>query len=225
MTGQGLSNLSRTEPNTFVQGGGFADLGCGLLTHVTRMTQGTELAVPKNCQTWLQRWGRASAKRPSDIAVVQLGPWEVVDQRLHPGGPLVSIGENSEIDADIRSQLRAGIDTLLKKNSYVVLLLAPDIDMGRIDGRSPNQPYPESNPTRMAAFRAIERQVAARNPRVRVIDLASWIAGRTDDGTLRPDGVHFTPTSTMTVAKWLAPKLLETFHDLSHRSTTAVAKS
>ena len=225
MTGEGLANLSRTEPDTFVQGGGWADLGCGLLTHVTRMTQGTELAVPKNCRSWLQEWSRASDKRPSDLAVVQLGPWEVVDQRLHPGGPLVSIGASSQIDSEIKSQLQAGVDTLLKKNSYVVLLLAPDIDMGRIDGRSPNQPYPESNPARMAAFRAIERQVAVANPRVKLIDLASWITRRTDDRKLRPDGVHFTPTSTLTVAKWLAPQLLDAYHELSHRSTTTVARS
>jgi hypothetical protein len=224
MTGEGLANLSRTEPRTFVQGGGFADLGCGLLTHVTRMSNGVELGVPKNCQSWLQEWSRASTKRPSDIAVVQLGPWEVTDQRLHPGGPLVAIGQNAEIDRDITAQLRAGVSDLLKKNSYVVLLLAPDIDVGRIDGRSANTPDPQSDPARMARFRAIERTVAAGNPRVRLIDLASWIAGRSDDRTLRPDGVHFTPTSTMTVAKWLAPQLLDLYHQLSHRTTTAVAK-
>jgi peptidoglycan/LPS O-acetylase OafA/YrhL len=225
MTSQGLSNLSRTEPDTFVQHGGWADLGCGLMTHVSRLTQGTELTVPKNCQTWLARWDLASAQKPSDIAVIQVGPWEVVDQRLHPGGPLVSIDDSTTLDGQIADRLKAGIDSLLKNNSYVVVLSAPDIDMGRIDGRSPNTPYPESDPARMAHFRQIERQVVAGNPRVKLIDLASWLAARPDERKLRPDGVHFTPTSTMVVARWLAPQLLDIFHQLSHATSTQVPKS
>ncbi len=38
--------------------------------------------------------------------------------------------------------------------------------------------------------------------------MAAWVDARDDDEWLRPDGVHFSSTSTLVVAEWLAPQLI-----------------
>jgi hypothetical protein len=114
------------------------------------------------------------------------------------------------------------MQTLLADNTMVVVLLPPDIDMGRIDGRSPDTPYPESDPARMARFRQIVRDVAAGFDRVRVVDLAGWLGSRPDERRIRPDGVHFTDATSVTVARWLGPELVTAFREQTGHTTTQV---
>ncbi len=145
-----------------------------------------------------------------DVAVVQLGPWEVVDQRLDRKGPFRSIGDDPELDRRIEERLRDAVDLLLDRVDTVVLLLSPDIEVGRTDGRAPTDPFPESDPDRMERFRDLLRAEAARSERVHLVDLASWLASQPDERDLRPDGVHFTADTALEVAEWLAPTILET---------------
>jgi hypothetical protein len=139
--------------------------------------------------------------------VVQLGPNDVVDQQIGGRGPFVDI-RDPEVTGRVREELTRGVDRLLDVHNTVVLLASPDIDVGRVDGRSPTVAVPESEPGRMERFREILRQIAATDDRIVVVDLAAWIDGRADDAELRPDGVHFTPASARTVAAWLAPRLV-----------------
>ena len=222
MASSGLAELSRNEPERFVQTGGWADLGCGLLVDGARVTKGVELKVPANCRRWPTEWNDASVENPADIAVIQVGPWEVVDQRLTPTGPLLTIGDDADLDAAIEAALRSAVDMLLKQSAIVGLVLSPDIDMGRIDGRSPTTPFPESDPERMERFRSIQRRVAASDDRVVLVDLASWIDARPDDRELRPDGVHFTDSTALVAARWLSTELLGAYERSTGRTTTAV---
>lgn len=222
MTGRGLSEVSRDRPTEFVAGAGWANLGCGLVDRGTRITKGEELAVPADCRDWVASWREASTKRPSDVAVVQLGPWEVTDQRPE-SGPLRVIGRDTAFDAELAERLRVGISTLLERNTMVVLLVSPNIEMGRIDGRPPEVEYPESDPARMARFRRIEREVAAGFDRVQVVDLAGWLE-RHDDDRLRPDGVHFTDRTAIEVARWLGPRLVDAYERQTGQTTSIVKR-
>ena len=83
----------------------------------------------------------------------------------------------------------------------------PPIEIGRIDGRSPESSYPESDPARMERFRQIIDEVAAGDDCVRPLRLDRWLDARPVDSRLRPDGVHFTESSTLQVSTWLGPPL------------------
>ena len=208
MTGTGLADWGFDHLDQWTPAGGRSAIGCGLLTDVTRMTKGESLDDPAECARWKTDWAEDAEHHDPDVSVVQLGPWEVVDQQLGRKGPYRTIGEDAELDEAIRRELRAAVDLLLERSELVVLLASPDIDVGRVDGRSPAEAFPESDPARMEAFRGMLREVAATDDRIVVLDLAGWLATHPDERTLRPDGVHFTNETARTVAEWLGPQIL-----------------
>ncbi len=222
ITGLGLLEYSIEHPEEMVSERGWSELGCSLLTDVERLVQGEVQQVPVGCKDALAGWAAAVEEHPVDVAVVQLGPFDVRDQQLASGGPFLTIGEDAALDDALRSALQERVDALLEHSGMVVLLASPDIDVGRVDGRSPNEAYPESDPARMERFREILAEVADRTDGVVVLDLAGWLAQRTDERTLRPDGVHFTPATTGTVAEWLAPQLLRLHEESTGSSFTLV---
>ncbi len=222
MTGRGLAAVSLRQPEDFVAGGGWADLGCGLISGGERRIRGETVPFEQNCANWMAEWARTSGEGPADIAVVQLGPWEVVDQQLDSGGEFLTIGEDPELDVAIEDSLRRGVDTLLEDNVMVVLLSPPDVEYGRVDGRAPDEQFAESDPARMERFREMLRDVAAANDRVEMVDLASWVAARPDDDELRPDGVHFTNDAAEEVALWLGPTLVDVYAAQTGRTDSEV---
>jgi peptidoglycan/LPS O-acetylase OafA/YrhL len=208
MTGLGLLEYSIDHPDRIVATRGKAELGCALLADVTRLVQGRPQDTPEGCSTWREDWRAAITAAPVDVAVMQFGPFDVRDHQLEVNGDFLTIGEDPELDDALRASLQERVDLLLEHSGMVVLLASPDIDVGRVDGRSPTDELDESDPERMARFRAILAEVAAATPGVEIVDLAAWIDASGDDADLRPDGVHFTPETTGTVAEWLAPELV-----------------
>ena len=224
MTGLGLLEYSIDHPQEIVSERGWSELGCGLLTDVTRKVQGALQDVPANCRESLEGWAAAVAEHPVDTSVVLVGPFDVRDQRLGSEGPFLTIGEDEALDDALRDALQQRVDALLEHSGMVVLLASPDIDVGRVDGRSPNDPFEESDPDRMERFREILSEVAERMEDVEVLDLAGWLASRSDERTLRPDGVHLTPATTGTVAQWLVPELLR-LHEKRTGSTETLVEA
>lgn len=225
MTGVGMSGVSLRHPDRFVAVAGSAQLGCGLNTIGLRRFRGEVVTIPDRCADWPAKWAKPARAHPADVAVVQLGPWEVVDQQIAIDGPFLTVGRDPGLDAALEADLRRGVDALLAHSGVVVLVLPPDIDVGRIDGRSPEPPAVESDPSRMAAFRRVVQAVAADTPRVQVVDMATWLQRRSDDTTLRPDGVHFTDRSAGVAARWLGPQLTRVFAQVTGHTTTQVAGS
>jgi hypothetical protein len=222
MTSRGLGSLSLDEPDEHVATRGSTTLGCGVLTGGDRVVRGERLPPDAECVDWARRWGEVSAEQPSDLAVVQLGPWEVVDQQLVPGGPVVAIGDPG-FDRELLVQLRRAVEVLSVDNERVVFLAPPDIDVGRVDGRSPSQPFDESDPARMARFRALLDEVAAADPRVEVLQVDEWYqVGDAEDRRLRPDGVHFTDPTSLEMAPSLTDLLLELHRERSGSTDTVV---
>lgn len=225
VTGSGLSEVSRAEPDVFVAQGGWADLGCGLLTGNQRRVRGEVVDNAPNCATWPQEWAATSASDPADVAVIEFGAWEVVDQQLVPGGEFLSVGDSEALRAEMKNRLSLGVETLLEDNGMVVLLNPPDVSFGRIDGRDPATPFVESDPARMEAFRQLIREVADEHDRVEVFDLAGGLAEMDeDDSDLRPDGVHLSDTAAIEVGRWLGPALAELHRERTGSPTTLVAR-
>ena len=208
MMGLGLDGYSDANLDVVVSRGGWAKLGCGLLLGVTRRAQGNEVTAPPECDTYLASWSEHSARRPADVAVVIVGPWDVLDVRRTDGGPWEAIGEDPALDAALRGALDRAVEALLVDNGMVVLVSPPDIAPGRIDGRAKNGTFPEADPARMERFRELLAEVASDHDGAAVVDLAGWLAARPDEPELRPDGIHFTDDSALEAARWLAPELI-----------------
>jgi lysophospholipase L1-like esterase len=211
MTGLGILQWADTHPGEVEIVRGNAKLGCGLLAGGTRMVEGQEVQVPEECDGWLDDWIDVLGDGHVDVAVVQLGAWEVADHRLDGSDEFRSID-----DAEYRSLQRTALDemiTALLDHADVVALLAhPDVGEARLATFPAGTSYPEYDPRRAQAWRDLEYEAADGPDAVAadqtiVIDLASWIAAHPDDLRLRPDGVHFSQETGAEVAEWLVPEI------------------
>jgi peptidoglycan/LPS O-acetylase OafA/YrhL len=211
MTGLGIALWAEANPERITPVIGQARLGCGLVAGGVRKLEARVLPVGRDCDPWLSEWAESIEGDDVDVAMVQLGAWDIVDQQLEPGGPFLAIGRDAEYETLLRTNLNAAIDVLLENSELVVLLAHPDIGQARLDTVPPGVDYPEYDPARAQRWREILAETADANPSVVVVDLAGWVDAYPDDRWLRPDGVHFTYESTQVVADWLAPELLRTY--------------
>ena len=208
MTGNGVARWAQDHPDRMAMVAGDAETGCGLVATGTRRFEGQPAPVPDKCRPWLAEWVAAIGAEQVDIAIVQLGAWEIVDHQVEPDGPFLAIGRDAEYEALLRSILEAAIDVLLENSEVVALVANPDVGQGRLDTVPAGVSYPENDPTRSARWREFLAEVAAADPAVIVVDLAGWVHAHPDDARLRPDGVHFTSDTAREVADWLAPEIL-----------------
>ncbi|HEV7762975.1 MAG TPA: acyltransferase family protein [Acidimicrobiales bacterium] len=213
MTGLGVTNWAVDHLDQLAPAPSQPDMGCGLLGDAPRREAGVVTEPPPECTDRLDRWEAQLKETTVDIAVVQFGPWDVHDQQLDPDGPFLTIGDDPTLDDALRDELDDEVALLLDHTQVVVLIAGPDVTFGRVDGRDPRRARAESDPARMARFRRLVGEVAARHPRVAVVDLAGFVAGRDDDAEMRPDGVHFTDASSATVAAWLAPEIVRAYDE------------
>lgn len=222
LTAMGMSTLSRERPDEFVSEGGFVELGCGLLTGTERRRTDQIEQMPAECDTWQADWAAAGRADPGDVAVIQLGPWEVADQKLTPDGEFLSIDTSEELRAAMAQRLAEGVDALSEHHAAVVILAPPQVSFGRMDGTDRSEPYPASDSARMETFHQIINEVAASRDHVEVVDLAGWVESQPDDTVLRPDGVHFSDDGALRAAEWLAPQVLESYTRITGRTDSAL---
>jgi peptidoglycan/LPS O-acetylase OafA/YrhL len=211
MTAVGLTAWSIDHLDQLAPSPGFTALGCGVLDRGKRIVSGVQIEPPPECTRWLDDATATVSQYHADIAVLQFGPWDVRAQQIEQGGDYLTLGKDHELEEAMRTELDRTVTGLLDHAGVVVLVASPDIEVGREDGRSPGREAPESDPHRMAAYRAIVEQVAAAHDRVAVVDLAGYLGSRDDDNRLRPDGVHFTDDTSREVADWLGPELVRLY--------------
>lgn len=186
---------------------GSANQGCGLLTSVGQIFKGKKGTVDSDCDNYLERWRAAVTDAPVDIAVVEFGTWDVLDQQLTPDGPWLTIGKDPELDKALEDALAKGVDLLRQHVKLVVLVSSPDMVSGMVDGRPPTVPFPESDPARMERFRQIVRDVADKRSHVLIADVQGFFMSRPDGWQIRPDGIHTTPETTGALGDWLGPEI------------------
>ncbi|MDW3218721.1 MAG: acyltransferase family protein [Acidimicrobiales bacterium] len=216
MTGLGIAEWAAEHPDELWMIRGAAKLGCGLIEDGTRILEGREVPVGDDCVAWLDSWLAAldrhqptdpdGTRHELDLAIIQLGAWEIVDHRTDGG--FTSLLDDARADQQ-RRILAAAVEALHERAATVVLIAHPDVGAGRLRAVPAGAHYAEYDVERSERWREIVAEVAAERPDTVVIDLNAWIAAQDDDLRLRPDGVHFSTDSAREVADWLAPELLD----------------
>jgi peptidoglycan/LPS O-acetylase OafA/YrhL len=202
----GMGYFSWAEPAgraTFVTGQ--VELGCGVSRFESSRSD-TTMRPASECPQWERSWAeRITAGRP-DVAMLFTSVWEVPDAVL-PDGSAGSIGD-AGVDEFIRSEFRTALDVLSEQGALVLVVTTPPYGSWADDGRNEfvERQY---DPERTDRLNALLRGVAAERPEsVRVLDLAAGMAGRTEDRSLRPDGVHYDiPAFGSFSEEWFGPEL------------------
>ena len=186
-------------------------LGCGIgRGGRVRTAQFGEGPTNPECDAWPTRWPAVLAKRPADVAVIMVGPWDITD-RVIPNDDQWRAPGDPVYDEYLKSEMEAAVDLLSNRVGMVVWLTNPLLDFGRSDNPPPATPYPVSEPARTHRYNEILYEVAAERPALHVVDLAGWmhtLPGGELDPNIRPDGVHFSKPGAIEVAGWLGPQLL-----------------
>jgi len=200
--GLGLSQWDDTH-TTVRAGVGWAALGCSILSPAQFREEGQVHDTPKLCAGWLDQWTRA---KRSDVSLVMFGPWEVAELKPTGATDFAVVGDPALDDA-IEANITKGIEALLPHSRVVVMTTSPYIERGRLNGKSPSVFNPESEHARMDRLNLIIRKVAAKFPKVALLDLAGYLDARGDDRRMRPDGVHLTIGTAAELCDTLAPTL------------------
>jgi hypothetical protein len=185
---------------------GWAGMGCSINSPAFIRFDQQVIHTPPRCAKWLDGWRSVIGPDLTDVAFVQFGPWEVYELKPARAPDFLLIGD-AVLDGMIERNLAAGIEAILPHSRVVAVATSPYIDRGRIDGRSPERPAVESDPARMDHLNDIIRNVARRYARVAVVELGEFMARRTDDARLRPDGVHLSVEGALAISDALAPTL------------------
>ena len=210
--------------------GGHTELGCGLMpaAYFTHFRYDGEADSRDVCPQVDQAWTDDIAATDPDIAVVMVGPWEVVDWWDEARGEWRHVGQ-PDFDDLLLGRIHDAVDILSAGGAKVYWLSSPQIQVGMQDGRPPAFERPASDPLRMQRFNSLVAQVAAERPDdVEIIDLAGYLRttpGGELDPVLRPDGIHFTwYAATQVSSDWLGPEILRRYMaDAASTSTTTPA--
>jgi hypothetical protein len=159
-------------------------------------------------------WKQKIDENQPNIALVQVGPWEIVDRKL-PGDDQWRGPGDPQFDDYLFSEMTTAVDTLSAKGAIVVWLTAAP--PGTKANQTASNGYDPVD--RMARYDEMVRRLPdARPGQVVVVDLAEWISHLSpqDDAHFRFDGVHFaTPasggydSSTEAAEQFLGPAILD----------------
>ena len=127
------------------------------------MTQQCNTSSPKSAQ-WPAQWGGDLEQFRPNVVMVLAGRWEVSDRLIN--GRWMHIGEPA-FDADLRQSLEQAVQVGTSTGALMVLMTSPCFASGE---QNNGQPWPEDSSTRLAAYNAMVRQVAAEHPATVQID-------------------------------------------------------
>jgi peptidoglycan/LPS O-acetylase OafA/YrhL len=172
--------------------------GCGFVGGGERL-EGEWTSPPDNCDPWLAEElpGRVRTTDP-DVVMLMVTTWDVLEHRWDGSDALTPL--DPAFEARIVDGYRRLTDDLLAAGAGSVAWIEPPI---------PRIPWLEDgtgqeDPARHAVIRNVIRSLAAASPsQVGAIDLAGWLEqqGLADDGDVRPDGVHFDPAASLSIAE------------------------
>lgn len=206
----GLARWAGAHPAQMTVVPGETKIGCPLVRVGRHDFQRGEVPTGAECD-WASLWPEAVAVHRPDVAVVQVGPWEVAEFRLTSDDEWTRIGDEA-YDRLLRAELTAAAGTLAAGGATVVFLSSPYVEVGRLDLDRTRGSILASEPWRMDRFNHLLGEVVADLDGVEFVDLAAVVAELSDervDADLFPDGLHFTGDSAELVAATVAPMILE----------------
>ena len=208
-------------------------IGCGLALASAEREHGEVKIVAAECdprtptaRQWPALLAADIARSHPGVVLLSAGRFEVTTRRSTPDGPWVDITQPVD-GAYIRSQLLLADSIAKAGGARLAITTAPCFSSGETpDGGT----WPEDQPSRVDAYNAIVRSVAASDPgHVKMIDLGAMVCpgGHFEMSvagvTVRsPDGIHFpyfseaNPNSpapdslaqTEAFGAWIAPRIL-----------------
>lgn len=190
---------------------GDPQLGCGIGRGGEYRSGNEYGVVPEKCN-WGDRWAERVATGQPNVAVVQIGPWDVGDRRLAGDDTWRSLGD-PVYDDFLLAEMTDAVDTLSAGGAQVLWLSAPPVGAGSL-GDAQKIRGVAAIPERTARLNELIRELPALRPgKVRVVDLAGWLESTGEDLRLRPDGVHFSKETAIEVSeRWLEQALIDEFH-------------
>lgn len=194
MSGLGFSTWLRTVGVFSEEGGGFTQLGCGLMGKTEQLWRGTVITSKDECEHTLELWDEALEEVTPDICVVMSGMWNVDDRKLPGSDEWVALGD-APYDDHLRGRMQDAVDIFDRHGCISIWILIPYSVAGTVDGVQPSEEYPENDPARYDRLNEIIRDLVADNPEeAAFVDLPGWmdtIEGGQLNTELRPDLVHF----------------------------------
>ncbi|MBO0870228.1 MAG: hypothetical protein J2P15_16850, partial [Micromonosporaceae bacterium] len=196
-------------PHPGIQVDNKATQGCGIALLPEILELGQPATNYPYCDTWPSKYGAAVHADDPDVVVLLYDRWELMDRKLD--GVYQHVGQ-APFDAYLSGQLDRAVRIAAGRGALVVLLTAPYTH--RAEAPSGGL-YPEDQPSRVDAWNALVRKVAAAHPgNAMVLDLNRLVcpggqfAWRVDGMRVRSDGLHFTPVGVQRlIAPWLLPRL------------------
>ena len=209
MMGIGLEEwFAETGRGTIVPGS--AVIGCGIARSGERRLRSVDVEpVPQRCTAWPGYWRQQVRASAPEVAVVQIGPWDVMTRSDPNSGSFVAPGDAAWDDL-MRADLLAAVDTLNDEGTFVVWLTTP-LPNANLDPTT-HFAGPESvDPDRFRRLNDLIAELPTLRPDgVAVVDTAAFFAGRADDLRLRPDGSHLADTTAVEAARVIGPQVLDT---------------
>ncbi|MDO8362954.1 MAG: acyltransferase family protein [Actinomycetota bacterium] len=206
-TGAGLVQWAAANPQ-YAQVEVIAGAGCGLSLGGFLVFSDSERDIDANCAPYVSGIvpERVAALQP-DVVMLLTTTWDVADRRLVAGGPVLSSAD-PEARAAIAASFQSLTDQLLGLGVSRVVWVHQPIPIQGMLGPMDRQ----GDAARHEALYEIMDAMAAANPAVRTIDLATWVddAGLREDTVARPDAVHWIPEVSLRIAtEFLAPLLVQ----------------
>ena len=122
MTGLGLDSWAQRHPSQYnPRGGGWVGLGCGVLVDVERRLRDRPYDPAPECENWVGQWVDSARANGTEIAVVQMGTWEVTNQRRVGDDDWTNLTD-PDLASDVRAVFEQGVDVLRAEGIAVVLV-------------------------------------------------------------------------------------------------------
>jgi peptidoglycan/LPS O-acetylase OafA/YrhL len=212
----GFAMLASQPQNTYdVNIDNGAIVGCGVLRSTRYRTHGVSNVMVPQCNTaspasaqWPAQWRTDLEQFKPNVVMLLAGRWEVSDRLID--GRWLHIGDPA-FDADLKRSLEQAVQVGTSTGATMMLMTSPCFSSGEQDN---GEPWPEDSLSRLAAYNAMVRQVAAEHPStVELTDFGqdlcpggiyttSFNGVQLRDG----DGVHIVPTAA--AGQWLDTLLL-----------------
>ena len=222
-----LPGLYAVAPSHGLQIENGAVIGCGIVSgQIAPYYYGSVnlVAYTENCQGYANSAEAAAFKRGMPNIIL----WGSTDEKdsivvRDSGGSKVLVAGTPEWKAKMLKRIDTRVQQFISTGAKVVLLLQPPIpDPG-------NPTRPTQTDLTFERMNLLLREAAARFPgSVGLINLATRVCpsgppcpyvvdgmGSLADGTgIRPDGLHYSPTGSLWLARWLVPQILNVVKSL-----------
>jgi hypothetical protein len=216
---------------------GVTRLGCGVsLATERRLLVGTEGELGALCLSWRQDWALQARAVVPNLAVVQVGAWDILDRRNDPSEPFTNLGDPDTRKVVLDEMLTA-VDLLNSEGALVAWLTTP---MPNSRSQNPDRRLLATGGEgwRIETFNDLVRELPALRPGgVEVVELAAWheSIGEEEDWRLRPDGLHLSVETSLEVSSAFLggelDRIIEeafeagTFEDLTRASLARAAQT